>query len=225
MPGMGIVVACSLAVGYVCGSFLTAELVSKHVSGKSAFDVGMGNPGMANIGATYGTGWAAVTLAGDIAKTILAFVLARALFPSAADAAGTAAAVGATLGHVFPAWHRFRGGKGVATTCAGIILVAPAAGGIAALAGLLVVLFGGYLCLGALVIPAVWLAIELVFGNIVHVVTGVVLVAVAIWCHGGPAAGIRTGETPRASISRKFLSSLFKNRHQDPVGGPGARQR
>ena len=112
MPGMGIVVACSLAVGYVCGSFLTAELVSKHVSGMSAFDVGMGNPGMANIGATYGTGWAAVTLAGDIAKTILAFVLARALFPSAADAAGTAAAVGATLGHVFPAWHRFRGGKG-----------------------------------------------------------------------------------------------------------------
>ena len=109
MPGMGTVVVCSLAVGYVCGSFLTAELVSKHVSGKSAFDVGMGNPGMANMGATYGTGWAAVTLAGDIAKTILAFVLARSLFPATADVAGTAAAVGATLGHVFPAWHRFRG--------------------------------------------------------------------------------------------------------------------
>ena len=128
MPGMGTVVVCSLAVGYVCGSFLTAELVSKHVSGKSAFDVGMGNPGMANMGATYGTGWAAVTLAGDIAKTILAFVLARSLFPATADVAGTAAAVGATLGHVFPAWHRFHGGKGVATTCAGIILVAPVAG-------------------------------------------------------------------------------------------------
>ena len=85
MPGMGTVVVCSLAVGYVCGSFLTAELVSKHVSGKSAFDVGMGNPGMANMGATYGTGWAAVTLAGDIAKTILAFVLARSLFPATAD--------------------------------------------------------------------------------------------------------------------------------------------
>ena len=92
MPGMGTVVVCSLAVGYVCGSFLTAELVSKHVSGKSAFDVGMGNPGMANMGATYGTGWAAVTLAGDIAKTILAFVLARSLFPATApraDVAGT----------------------------------------------------------------------------------------------------------------------------------------
>ena len=213
MPGMGTVVVCSLAVGYVCGSFLTAELVSKHVSGKSAFDVGMGNPGMANMGATYGTGWAAVTLAGDIAKTILAFVLARSLFPATADVAGTAAAVGATLGHVFPAWHRFHGGKSVATTCAGIILVAPVAGGIAAMTGLLVVLFGGYLCLGALVIPAVWLAIELACQDTVHTIAGALLVAVAVWCHGGPAAGIRTGETPRASISKKFLSSLFRNRH------------
>ena len=125
MPGMGTVVVCSLAVGYVCGSFLTAELVSKHVSGKSAFDVGMGNPGMANMGATYGTGWAAVTLAGDIAKTILAFVLARSLFPATADVAGTAAAVGATLGHVFPAWHRFHGGKGVATLVGAITGIYP----------------------------------------------------------------------------------------------------
>ncbi len=213
MPGMITEVACSLAMGYVCGSFLTAELVSKHVSGKSAFDVGQGNPGMANMGVTYGTRWAAVTLAGDIAKTILAFALARALFPNATDIAGAAAATGATLGHVFPAWHRFRGGKGVATTCAGIILVTPVAGGIAAVAGLLVVLFAGYLCLGALAIPAVWLAIELACGDTAHAIAGAVLVAVALWCHGGPAAGIRTGETPRASISKKFLSTLFRNRH------------
>ena len=212
MPVVITEVAGSLAMGYVCGSFLTAELVSKHVSGKSAFDVGQGNPGMANMGATYGTRWAAVTLAGDIAKTILAFALARALFPNAADVAGTAAATGATLGHVFPAWHRFRGGKGVATTCAGIILVTPVAGGIAAVAGLLVVLFGGYLCLGALVIPAAWLAIELACGNTAHAVAGAVLVAVALWCHAGPAAGIRTGATPRASISEKFLSVLFGKR-------------
>ena len=142
MPALGIALACSLAVGYVCGSFLTAELVSRHVSGKSAFDVGQGNPGMANIGATFGTRWAAVTLAGDIAKTALAFAVARVLFPADAEVAGTVAVVGATLGHVFPAWHRFRGGKGVATTCAGIILMTPMAGGAAAVVGLLVVLFG-----------------------------------------------------------------------------------
>ena len=198
MPALGIALACSLAVGYVCGSFLTAELVSRHVSGKSAFDVGQGNPGMANIGATFGTRWAAVTLA-----------VARVLFPADAEVAGTVAVVGATLGHVFPAWHRFRGGKGVATTCAGIILMTPMAGGAAAVVGLLVVLFGGYLCLGALAIPATWLLMVLALGDKLHAVAGVALVAVAIWCHGGPAAGIRTGKTPRASISEKFLSALF----------------
>lgn len=209
MPALGIALACSLAVGYVCGSFLTAELVSRHVSGKSAFDVGQGNPGMANIGATFGTRWAAVTLAGDIAKTVLAFAVARVLFPADAEVAGTVAVVGATLGHVFPAWHRFRGGKGVATTCAGIILMTPMAGGAAAVVGLLVVLFGGYLCLGALAIPAAWLLMVLALGDKLHAVAGVALVAVAIWCHGGPAAGIRTGKTPRASISEKLLSALF----------------
>lgn len=191
MPGMGTVVACSLAVGYACGSFLAAELVSRHVSGGSAFDVGRGNPGMANMGAAYGSRWAVVTLAGDVAKTILAFALARALFSNAADAAGAAAAVGAT--------------------CSGIILMTPVAGGVAAVAGLLVVLFGGYLCLGALAIPTVWLVIELAGGDAMHAIADAALVAVAVWCHGGPAAGIRTGETPRASSSGKFLSTLFKD--------------
>ena len=71
------------------------------------------------------------------------------------------------------------------------------------------VLFGGYLCLGALAIPATWLLMVLALGDKLHAVAGVALVAVAIWCHGGPAAGIRTGKTPRASISEKFLSALF----------------
>ncbi|WP_130812891.1 glycerol-3-phosphate acyltransferase [Olsenella sp. Marseille-P4559] len=211
MSGMGIVVACSLAVGYACGSFLTAELTSRHASGKSAFDVGEGNPGMANMGATYGTTWAAVTLAGDIAKTILAFVVAGALFPADAQVASATAMVGTTLGHVFPAWHHFHGGKGVATTCTGIILMTPAAGGAAAVIGLLVVLFGGYLCLGALAIPAAWLVIELALGDTLHAIAGAALMMVAVFCHGGPVAGIRAGKTPRAAISEKFLSALFKN--------------
>ena len=57
-----------LLVGYVCGGFLTAELVAKHCTGKSAAHLGTGNPGMANLAHELGTGWGAVVLAGDIAK-------------------------------------------------------------------------------------------------------------------------------------------------------------
>lgn len=62
-----------LLVGYLCGCFLTAELVARARTGKSAVALGTGNPGMANLAHELGKGWGAVVLAGDIAKTALAF--------------------------------------------------------------------------------------------------------------------------------------------------------
>ncbi|MCD8361582.1 MAG: glycerol-3-phosphate acyltransferase [Lachnospiraceae bacterium] len=62
----------SLLIGYALGNFLTAEIVSRKVSGKSAFDRGTGNPGMANIAALDGTKPALLVLAGDLLKTFLA---------------------------------------------------------------------------------------------------------------------------------------------------------
>ena len=115
---------CLLA-GYVCGGFLTAELVARHCTGKSAAYLGTGNPGMANLAHELGKGWGAVVLAGDIAKTALAWLLCRALFPGLGALAGLWSGLGAVLGHNFPAWRSFRGGKGVAVTCAALILSSP----------------------------------------------------------------------------------------------------
>jgi glycerol-3-phosphate acyltransferase PlsY len=206
-----IVIVASLVIGYVCGSFLTAEVVSRHVGGKSAFDVGLGNPGMANVGSVYGVKAAAATLAGDLVKVIIAFVVARALFPTSVDLAGICAATATTVGHVFPAWHGFRGGKGVATSCAAIVLTAPVMGIASLVIGLLTVLLGGYLCVGAIVIPSVWLVMQLIWGDMPHVIAGVVLVAIAVFCHGGPARGIATGETGRASISTRFWKAVHSH--------------
>ena len=61
-----------LLLGYLCGCFLTAELVARARTGKSAAALGTGNPGMANLAHKLGKGWGAVVLAGDIAKTALA---------------------------------------------------------------------------------------------------------------------------------------------------------
>lgn len=114
-----------LLVGYLCGGFLTAELVARTRTGKSAAALGTGNPGMANLAHELGKGWGAVVLAGDIAKTALAFGLCRALFPALGGLSGLWAGLGAVLGHNFPFWRGFRGGKGVAVTCAALILFSP----------------------------------------------------------------------------------------------------
>ena len=132
-----------LLLGYLCGCFLTAELVARARTGKSAAALGTGNPGMANLAHELGKGWGAVVLAGDIAKTALAFGLCRALFPALGGLSGLWAGLGAVLGHNFPLWRGFRGGKGVAVTCAALILFSPLWGTAACLSGLAVTLLSG----------------------------------------------------------------------------------
>lgn len=145
----------SLLIGYCFGCFLTAEVVARLRTGKSAAQLGTDNPGMTNISRQLGWRWGALVLFGDVAKTIAASVLA-VLFtrePLAVLYAG----FGTTLGHNFPFWKKFRGGKGVAVTCASLILFHPTVGILCCLTGLAVTLITGWLPLGAVVIPALFI--------------------------------------------------------------------
>lgn len=145
-----------LLVGYVCGCFLTAELVARCRTGKSARALGSGNPGMANIAATLGARNGILVLLGDVFKTVLAGGVCRfVLFPALGQTAVLYAGLGVTLGHNFPFWKHFRGGKGVAVTCASLVLFSPLGGTVSCLIGLLAVLLTGYLPVGAIVIPVV----------------------------------------------------------------------
>ena len=196
----------SLVIGYALGQVLTADIVSRRVAGKPAFELGVGNPGMANIGHELGRKWAYVVLAGDIGKTLLAVIIARLGFHAEPWALTTAwAALGATLGHNFPAWHHFHGGKGVTTTCAGIILTAPGIGIAASLLGAAGIVVCGYLCAGAIIITLAYLVFALLLGNIDVTVTALALLVLMCLAHGPAAAGIRTGDTPVAGLSNKVL--------------------
>jgi glycerol-3-phosphate acyltransferase PlsY len=145
-------------IGYLCGCFLTAEAVARCKTGRRAFEIGTGNPGMANIARTLGVKWAAVTLLGDVLKTALPCLLCRYfLFPSLGRVAVLYAGVGAALGHAFPFWNRLRGGRSVAVTCSYLILFSPLWGVAAELAGLGAVVLTGYLSVGALLIPSLYL--------------------------------------------------------------------
>jgi glycerol-3-phosphate acyltransferase PlsY len=101
------------ALGYLLGSLPFAVIVSKAFGLADPRTFGSGNPGATNVLRTGNKLAAALTLLGDAAKGWLAMVLATAL---GADAVGAAiAGVAAFLGHVFPVFLKFKGGKGVAT--------------------------------------------------------------------------------------------------------------
>lgn len=101
---------------YLIGSVSFAVIVSRVFSLPDPRSYGSGNPGATNVLRSGRKSAAALTLLGDVAKGWLAVFLAES-FADAGMIAATesAAAVAVVLGHMYPVFHRFQGGKGVAT--------------------------------------------------------------------------------------------------------------
>jgi len=101
----------ALVIGYLLGSIPTGVIMTKLAGTEDLRTIGSGNIGATNVLRTGRKGLAAATLVGDMLKGTIAVLLARNLGgPAAAMLAG----LGAFLGHLFPVWLKFKGGKGVA---------------------------------------------------------------------------------------------------------------
>ncbi len=101
-----------LAIGYLFGSLPFGVILTRLAGLGDIRSIGSGNIGATNVLRTGHKGLAGLTLVADAAKGAAAVVVAGALF---AAPASLAAGLGAFLGHLFPVWLVFRGGKGVAT--------------------------------------------------------------------------------------------------------------
>ena len=101
----------ALAFGYLLGSIPFGVILTRFAGLGDVRNIGSGNIGATNVLRTGRKGLAAATLLGDALKGTVAVLIAWNWGPTAA----IAAAVGAFLGHLFPVWLGFKGGKGVAT--------------------------------------------------------------------------------------------------------------
>jgi glycerol-3-phosphate acyltransferase PlsY len=120
----------AVVAGYLLGSVPFGVLVARRMAGLDVRQVGSGNIGATNVARAAGKGAGVLTLLLDAAKGALPVFAARwlGLAPAWVAAVGLAA----FLGHLFPVWLRFRGGKGVATALGLLLALEPWA----ALAGL-----------------------------------------------------------------------------------------
>ena len=113
------------AVGYLLGTFPTADLVARRWSGGSIDlrEAGTGNPGGANAIKVLGKKAGAIVIAGDIAKGAGASAIGGIVAgPAGAHIAGSAS----VIGHCYPVWNGFRGGKGVAASVGQCLVTFPA---------------------------------------------------------------------------------------------------
>jgi glycerol-3-phosphate acyltransferase PlsY len=193
--------ALAALAAYCLGSVSFAILVSRVMALPDPRSYGSKNPGATNVLRSGSKAAALLTLLGDGAKGWLAVWLASLLFadPNAAAAAGLAA----FIGHLFPVFHRFHGGKGVATA-AGVLLGLDWRVGVGTLATWAVIaVFLRYSSLAAL-IAAVFAPLATVFllGMGAEAAAVVVMSALLIERHKQNIARLLSGTEPRLGAKK-----------------------
>jgi glycerol-3-phosphate acyltransferase PlsY len=114
-----------IAGAYLIGSVPFALILARRWGGADLRLLGSGNLGAANVLRTAGLRAGVVVALLDVAKGVASVLLAQRL--ASGGAAPAAAGLAAVVGHVYPIWLGFRGGKGVATACGVFAMLTPAA--------------------------------------------------------------------------------------------------
>ena len=156
-----------LVIGYVCGLLQTGYLVGRmnHIDIRKE---GSGNAGSTNAVRVMGWKAGAITFAGDVLKCVAAVVIARVLFKDSECVPLLAmyAGMGATLGHNFPFYLKFKGGKGIAVLAGLVVSTGWELVPIPLAAFLIAVLMTRYISLGSLLASSMFFLEVVVFGQL-----------------------------------------------------------
>ena len=187
-------------IGYLLGSIPFGMVVARVMNLGNLREIGSGNIGATNVLRTGNKSAAALTLILDAAKGAIALLLARYL---AGEDAAQLAAVMAMVGHCFPVWLKFNGGKGVATFL-GIMLAYSFPIGAACCAAWLIGAFGWRISsMGALVSAAASTFFLVFMGAGTALMMGVFLTLLIFYRHRENMQRIRAGTEPK--IGKKTL--------------------
>ncbi len=149
---------------YLFGSLNSAIIVCKLLKHDDIRKYGSKNAGLTNVLRTYGKSVALITLLCDLFKGIFAVTLAKTIVGNMLGIVyfgeylfiGYVAGLAVVLGHVFPIYYGFRGGKGVLTSCTTMLAIDPLSMSIALLVFIVVVILTRYVSLGSIIAAAVY---------------------------------------------------------------------
>lgn len=221
-----------MLAGYLAGSCPTAVPISRRLYGSDVRGHGSGNPGATNMLRAFGWRPALAVLALDAAKGYIPALLASRLAgdgPVPASTLGLAAGAAATLGHCYPVFAGFRGGKGVATAAGAVLATHPgaAAGGLAVFAALLALSrYVSAASVGAAAaMPAILLALRTrpdAGAPPEDVYLAAALAAFIVFTHRSNLARLRRGREPRClRRERRGLLAGLVGRPAEPTGDDG----
>ncbi len=211
-----LAVIATAAVSYLLGSISSAIIVSKLMFKEDVRSHGSGNAGLTNMLRTYGKGAAALTLVGDMAKTALAVLFTALIFgfsyKNGISMSGYCYLAGlcAVLGHVYPIFYGFKGGKGVLVTASMALILCPAIFGALVLLFAIIVAISGFVSLGSIVVASLFPVCVCLYsyflGGSIPLLTAVCTIflgAFIVWCHRSNIKRLRDGNEKKLSIGKK----------------------
>jgi len=185
--------AIAFAIGYALGSIPFAYLVTRLFGLGDIRNVGSGNVGTTNVLRTGNKLAAALTLVGDVGKGVVAVLLAKEF----GDWPAMAAALGAFVGHIFPVWLNFKGGKGVATYLGILAALNLPVALITAATWIITALVARISSLSALVAAALSPLYMLLIGPAPYAIGAAILAALIFVTHRENIARLMAGTEPR----------------------------
>lgn len=193
----------SIILGYVIGCFSSAYFLSKTLKKGDIRRYGSGNAGTTNMLRTYGLGMGLITLLLDILKGILAYVIGYII---GGETCALLGALFAVIGHIWPIYLGFKGGKGVATTLGVIIAVNQIAGLILFIIGVIIVLVTQYVSLASLTIAVLFPIICIIIdpSNTLLFVVALILAALTVFTHRGNIQRIKSGNERKVDLIAKM---------------------
>ena len=192
--------AIAVAAAYLLGSIPFAYLAGR-MRGIDIRTVGSKNVGATNVFRTLGKGIGLTVMALDIAKGAVAVLLAQAITDPHWNLAAAAAAI---VGHVFPVWLKFKGGKGVATAGGTILALTPIPALIALAVWFVTIAVTRYVSLGSILAAVVFPPLLLLFGVPWPVLVFATVAAVmVVYRHRANIQRLRAGSELRLDLSRR----------------------
>ena len=199
MQSMWIEPILALLSGYLLGSIPFGVLLTRATGGGDLRKTGSGNIGATNVLRSGNKSLAALTLLLDIGKGYAAVYLAMLV----SDGLGVLAGLGAFLGHLYPVWLRFVGGKGVATLLGIVAALIPTAGLIFAVTWLGSLALWRYSSVGGMLAAISVPIAAFVLGEYAMMPMFIGLALLVLWKHRSNIERLVAGEEPKIGASKK----------------------
>ena len=198
-----IMLILAFLAAYLIGSINSAIIVSKIMLHDDIRKYGSGNAGATNALRTLGKKGAIPVVIGDLLKAVIAILFAK-IICSDSSLAVYIAGIGVVLGHNFPIYFGFRGGKGILVSLVAILFADPKIGLIAAVSAILIMAITKYVSLGSVLGAVIFLVLGLTFrfGDVYFCIFAAIISLLAIIRHKTNIQRLLNGTESKLSFKK-----------------------